>query len=360
MPSFTAGNNRIWGATSRTIARQVRGDDRSDRGLWSAPVVVGAPITAAAAAMFSPTRPHLGKVTPASPRGPRNRRRIQSLLTGEFFTITTAPKRPKRLLRSGPIGAPADQLRWRVCDEYPWRCRFVEQWAWERVEAIEEIPTPLTQSSTPATMTEEERWSTEGSSAGAHPEIRETTTDGSGVGILPEIIDLTIPTPTNSGVGILPEIIDLTIPTPTNSGVGIPPEIIDLITPTTSTTFPEIIDLVTPTPTTDRGFPEIVDLITPTTPTTTTTTDPDAPEIVDLVTLAPLPEIVDLVTPAPFPEIIDLVTPTTDGGFLEIVDLITPTPARSNADDDNDNDRASPEIIDLITPTMSASTYDRP
>ncbi|MCJ1462358.1 hypothetical protein MMC07_000958 [Pseudocyphellaria aurata] len=286
MPSITAGNSSKWGATSRAIARQVRGDDWSDREPWSAPAVVGAPITAATAAIFAPTRPHLGKVTPASPRGPRNRRRIQSLLTGEFFTITTAPKRPKRLLRSGPIGA--DQLRWRVYDEYPWRCRFVEQWAWERVEAIEEIPTPITQSGTPATPTEEER-----------------------------------------GPGILPEIIGLITPTPNNSGAGILPEVINLVTPTTATLIPEIVDLVTPT--TSTSFPEIVDLITPTTTATNR-----------LVTPAPFPEIIDLVaptTPTTFLEIIDLITPTTAGSGVtgaaddddraspELIDLVTPTTA---------------------------------
>ncbi|MCJ1462357.1 hypothetical protein MMC07_000957 [Pseudocyphellaria aurata] len=334
MPSFTAGNSPKWGATSRAIARQVRGDDKSDKEPWSAPAVVGAPITAAAAAMFSPTRPHLGKVTPASPRGPRNRRRIQSLLTGEFFTITSAPKRPKRLLRSGPIGAPADQLRWRVCEEYPWRCRYVKQWAWERVEALEEVPTPITQSGTRATPTEEERWSEEGSGAGAHPEIRESTADGSGAGILLKIIDLITLTPTNSGAGILPEIIDLTLPTPTNNGAVIPPEIIDLITPSTTTdrsagASVEIVDLVTPT--TDGGFLEIIDLTTP----TTTATD-------------------RLLTPTTVLEIIDLVTPSTDGGFIEIIDLTTPTTIGAA-----DDDRATPEIIDLVTPT-TASTYDRP
>ncbi|MCJ1469911.1 hypothetical protein MMC07_008555 [Pseudocyphellaria aurata] len=266
MPSFsqTAGNNPKRGATSRAIARQVRGDERSDREPWSAPSVVGAPITAAAAALFSPTRPHLGKVTPASPKGPRNRRRIQSLLTKDFFTITTAPKRPKRLLRSGPIGAPPNQLSWRVCDEYPWRCRFIEQWAWERVEAIEEVPTPVTQS-TPATPTEEETWSEEGSGAGANPEIREPTTDGSGAGAFPEIIDRTIPTPTTTDD--FPEIVNLITPTF--------PEIIDLVTPT----FPEIIDLTTPT-----TIHEIIDLTTPTTGAgAADEEDRASPEIIDLV-----------------------------------------------------------------------------
>ncbi|MCJ1467855.1 hypothetical protein MMC07_006480 [Pseudocyphellaria aurata] len=147
---------------------------------------------------------HPGAPTPTFPKGPRNRRRLQSLITGRFFDIAPAPTGPK--LKRGDNGAQTARrsLRWNIADSHAWQYGIVKQWAWDRAGVLRQIT--------------------------------------------PEIINLI--TPTTATI------------TPSTASVTIL-EVINLITPSTAATILEIKDLITPrTAATDDI--EVIDLVTPT------------------------------------------------------------------------------------------------